>query len=418
VPDAIAARRSYPALPDPPASASLCTLPLWDGGEVFGVLGVGWGEPRVFDEPERQLLTTVAGLVAAACDRRLPADARRLQRKDLADLARGTVSVLSLEGAARFAMHKARAGSRLGPSAVFATLLDADPELPTRTLDAVSGVLGLCRRREVPPALVGQAIAEMSEDLDGPITGGHIEVAVDNGWAAVAPLDGRVVIASSPGEGKPAPPSEDRLAGERVVLASEEPAAILVIALDANTDPESAQRVAHIANGTTDPLRDATAGDLLERLARALHVSDATPCVRGALAVVLEARPDLKHRSRRLPAQPVSSVLGRWFAVATLPTDATRDVSNDVELVTDELVANAIRHADKDVVLTITEDSDGNTIAVSDDDDRIPDLRPVGEDAESGRDLAVIEALADDVGTSERAGGGKWVWARLRWRNG
>jgi anti-sigma regulatory factor (Ser/Thr protein kinase) len=102
--------------------------------------------------------------------------------------------------------------------------------------------------------------------------------------------------------------------------------------------------------------------------------------------------------------------------MATLPPDTADGTSHDVELVTDELVANAVRHADNHIVLTVTDEHDGTRISVSDDGDRIPDLRPLGEEAESGRGMAVIEALADDVGTSERPGGGKWVWARLPWR--
>jgi anti-sigma regulatory factor (Ser/Thr protein kinase) len=326
------------------------------------------------------------------------------------------IACLARADGARCAV-KGTTGERSGHDVVFATLLDADPRLPARTLDAVSGVLTLLRRRQGPPALVAQAIAEITEDLDGPVTGAHVEIAPQSGWIAVAPLGGAVVIAStSPAQGEPTPPTEGTHGGERVHLAGTDPAAVLVVALDLHTDAATTRSITEIADDVLRREPPAGAAEVLERFAEAIHTSETTPCVRGALAVSLDRRPDLTGRARRLPAQPVATQLGRRFAVAALPDDADAEVAESVELITDELVANALRHAHDDVIVSVVDESTGTRIAVSDDDDRMPDRAAPRPDSESGRGLIVIEALADEVGTTEREVGGKWVWARLHWR--
>jgi hypothetical protein len=92
------------------------------------------------------------------------------------DCPRGvSIACLTRADGARCTIARAKPGSRNGPTSVFASLLDADPELPPSTVERVSGVLGLCRRWRLPTARVGQAVAEISEDLDGSITGAEIE---------------------------------------------------------------------------------------------------------------------------------------------------------------------------------------------------------------------------------------------------
>jgi anti-sigma regulatory factor (Ser/Thr protein kinase) len=416
VPDVAAARAEFPALPDATTSRSAAALPLLDAGRVIGVLGVGWSEPRGFDESDRQLLLAVAALTAAACGRHPLPQTPRL-RPHAHDGADGlAIACLARADGARCAV-KGTSGDRSGQDVVFATLLDADPRLPSRTLDAVGGVLSLLRRRQGPPALVAQAIAEVTEDLDGPVTGAHVEIAPESGWIAVAPLDAAVVIAStSPAQGDPTPPTDSSLAGERVLFAGTNPAAVLVIALDTHTDEATVRSIAGLAEDVVRREPPVGAAELLDRFAGGLHTTETTPCVRGALAVSLDPRPELTGRARRLPAQPVATQLGRRFAVAALPEDADTEVAESVELITDELVANALRHAHDDVVVSVVDESTGTRIAVSDDDDRMPGRVTPKPDSESGRGLIVIEALADEVGTTERELGGKWVWARLHWR--
>jgi anti-sigma regulatory factor (Ser/Thr protein kinase) len=331
-----------------------------------------------------------------------------------------SIACLTRPDGARCSVARARPGSRKGPTSVFASLLDADPELPPSTVERVSGVLGLCRRWRLPPARVGQAVAEIGEDLDGPITGAQIEISTDTGWLAVAPLDGAAVIASTPeGQGVPTAPSEGKLAGERVVMAGRSRAAVLVVALDAHLDDHADRVVREVAAGlTADAVADAPS--LVDGLHDELDRRGVLSSVRGALAAVLDERPEERSRARMLPAQPVSATIGRRFAVAALPTDAGAGVADDIALLASELLSNAIRHAYDDVELIVTDEPDGTRIAVTDDDDRVPDLRvdrgPLTGDGASGRGMAIVEVVADDVGVDPRPSG-KAVWAHISWRS-
>lgn len=412
------ARELFPALPAYGVSRSLCTLPLRVGSEVIGVLGLGWAERHEFSAPEQQTLQTVAALTAAALARQRPVrpDQLRVHEHDGPDGV--SIACLARSGGARCTVHRPKEGSRPGSTSVFATMLDAHPELPTSTVERASGVLALCRRRGTPPALVGQAIAEISDDLDGPITGAHIEVDVETRWLAVAPLDHAIVIASTAGgAGRPTPPRPGVLAGELVVMADGDAAAVLVVALDAHTDEDSAALIAAIADRVAAGPLPADAAALLAALAEELHTSETTPCVRGALAVLTAAAPEQSVRTRTLPAQPVSALLGRRFAVSALPPDAGGDVEHLAATVADELISNAVRHAHEHVEVTIADLPEGTRIDVSDDDDRAPlvDDRH-DEERESGRGLTLIQALSDDLEVTPRPAGGKTVSSLLRWR--
>ncbi|RLL69428.1 ATP-binding protein [Streptomyces sp. Z26] len=100
---------------------------------------------------------------------------------------------------------------------------------------------------------------------------------------------------------------------------------------------------------------------------------------------------------------------------------APEDVET-AELVLSELVTNSVRHAtnppDRDVQSRASLSGDGVLrLEVSDacrDRPRVPAERP-GPDAECGRGLLLVAALAAEWGVSERPYGiGKTVWARLK----
>ncbi|NJP43861.1 ATP-binding protein [Actinacidiphila epipremni] len=84
---------------------------------------------------------------------------------------------------------------------------------------------------------------------------------------------------------------------------------------------------------------------------------------------------------------------------------------------TSELLANVHRHAkpDKKCRVRLTLADDRLTVAVTDSDPRLPQLRPVEPLATTGRGLTMVEALSDSWGTDllpEDAG--KTVWFVLR----
>jgi anti-sigma regulatory factor (Ser/Thr protein kinase) len=93
------------------------------------------------------------------------------------------------------------------------------------------------------------------------------------------------------------------------------------------------------------------------------------------------------------------------------------DPGGDAELLASELAANAAEHAGGPVTLALHRHSGpggrpGITCEITDTAPRQPRRQQAGADAERGRGLAIISALADDYGV--RPGpGGKTTWFTL-----
>ncbi|MET9969054.1 ATP-binding protein [Streptomyces sp. NPDC006356] len=87
--------------------------------------------------------------------------------------------------------------------------------------------------------------------------------------------------------------------------------------------------------------------------------------------------------------------------------------SDIAELLTSELVTNAIIHTDRDAVLTATVGPDGLRVEVRDFVARRPRPRvPNADDGTNGRGLVLVESLADAWGVQPH-GVGKAVWFEL-----
>ncbi|MEU3729808.1 ATP-binding protein [Streptomyces sp. NPDC033538] len=122
-------------------------------------------------------------------------------------------------------------------------------------------------------------------------------------------------------------------------------------------------------------------------------------------------------RGARLARLFVSHCLDAWGH----PYDG--DVNETLTLITAELCANAVRHGrvpGRDFHVRLTVEACGGRLRVEVSDTRA-ERRPVVTDptgpdaeAESGRGLLLVTALADDWGVTDRHGGpGKTVWATL-----
>lgn len=101
----------------------------------------------------------------------------------------------------------------------------------------------------------------------------------------------------------------------------------------------------------------------------------------------------------------VATVLRDWHL-----TD--EDWHAEVALIVSELVGNAVRHSASDVRLRVDLDT-GLTLTVTDGSAALPHRRAAGPLDESGRGMAIIEAISEAWG-SDVTPTGKQVWARLR----
>jgi two-component sensor histidine kinase len=79
-----------------------------------------------------------------------------------------------------------------------------------------------------------------------------------------------------------------------------------------------------------------------------------------------------------------------------------------------ELVTNAVRHGRPPVSLTLRRTPDEVRLDVQDDEPEEPRSAAVGDDAESGRGMAIVSALADETGTEQVTDDGKVVYAAFR----
>ena len=120
---------------------------------------------------------------------------------------------------------------------------------------------------------------------------------------------------------------------------------------------------------------------------------------------------------RRHPASVRTARRMLRYFLAIWDTPQYRDAA---ELVVSELVTNAVVHArvspGREIHVRFEISPDGLRIEVSDADiHHLPRRRESGEAEESGRGLAVLDALAAEWGCEPRACGiGKTVWVHLR----
>lgn len=101
--------------------------------------------------------------------------------------------------------------------------------------------------------------------------------------------------------------------------------------------------------------------------------------------------------------------VARRFVVDTLHRLRHEDMADVAELLTSEVVTNAILHAGTAVEVRISDEGDVVRIQVSDGAAAAPTRRRYTAEAATGRGLDLVEALASDWGTRTEASG-KTVW--------
>lgn len=120
-----------------------------------------------------------------------------------------------------------------------------------------------------------------------------------------------------------------------------------------------------------------------------------------------------------VPAHPSCAAWVRRTVAAHLTLWQLSHLLDDAVLATDELFANAVRHAGAgpaDAIALVLEHTEHELrVTLSDPSPMLPRPRTSGTAAESGRGLSIVAALADDWGTAPPDPGtpGKKVWFSL-----
>jgi anti-sigma regulatory factor (Ser/Thr protein kinase) len=118
----------------------------------------------------------------------------------------------------------------------------------------------------------------------------------------------------------------------------------------------------------------------------------------------------LFQASTSLSNDPRSAGDARRFVAGTLQPWELGPLVDTVTLLTSELVTNAVVHAGTEVDVVVRLTGAIARVEVTDRSELVPTPRHTGLEADSGRGLALVQALARRWGTSRQPGGGKTVW--------
>jgi anti-sigma regulatory factor (Ser/Thr protein kinase) len=140
---------------------------------------------------------------------------------------------------------------------------------------------------------------------------------------------------------------------------------------------------------------------LLDRLSKTGSLSPAAP---WAVDNLVQLELPSSRDSPRIAREAVVAACRRWGLSA--------EVAHAAELVTSELVTNAVIHAGTPLVLAAEHEEPHLTVAVSDGESSFPSLRPPSHDREDGRGIAIIDRLGATWGV-QRTILGKTVWVSL-----
>ncbi|MBT2453223.1 ATP-binding protein [Streptomyces sp. ISL-86] len=116
-----------------------------------------------------------------------------------------------------------------------------------------------------------------------------------------------------------------------------------------------------------------------------------------------------------LPRLPESARPARRLVSSALHLWELEEAEDAALIVISELVSNAVAHARSESIRVIVTRQDDHVVqlAVVDLSRELPELRLSGSDDESGRGLALVDALSDGKWGAETLPWGKRVWAEL-----
>ncbi|MGF1432092.1 SpoIIE family protein phosphatase [Kitasatospora sp. LaBMicrA B282] len=426
-------------------------LPLVASGRAIGLCVFSFDESRELDADERTLLSTLGGLVAQSLARARLHDAEHelaagLQR---VMLPRTVPAVSGVTTAVRYL--PAGSGLQIGGDwydvvplpGGHVGLVIGDVQGHDVHAAGIMGQLRIALRAYAaeghPPAAVMARASRFLADLDTDhfATCTYAEVNVDYGVVyavraghldpVVRRADGSSTVQSVVG-GLPlgiAPDQHYQVTrfsldpGETVVLCTDGLVESRGLDLDAGMDrlcESVAGELPAAGPDGTDPLET-----LADRIAsRAADSSEREDDI--ALLLLRWDGPEGGLAAQQLRRRIGQADLARVAELRGELRDALRrwgvpELIDTAELLSSELVTNAIRHTDRDAMFTARLYREDRReprlrIEVEDESDLWPRRRTPGEQASSGRGLMLVEALADAWGVEPR-GSGKRMWFEL-----
>jgi anti-sigma regulatory factor (Ser/Thr protein kinase) len=114
----------------------------------------------------------------------------------------------------------------------------------------------------------------------------------------------------------------------------------------------------------------------------------------------------------RLPPEARSATRARAVTREHLATICPPRAVESAALVVTELVSNAVRHAETEMLLVLNVAPGHIDVRVQDASPALPERREAGPESLSGRGLAIVDELASAWGVEERDGT-KIVWATI-----
>ena len=106
------------------------------------------------------------------------------------------------------------------------------------------------------------------------------------------------------------------------------------------------------------------------------------------------------------------SLVRSWLVdeLRARPPDLEQEVVDDVALMANELLTNAIRHTASSPTLTLVVGREDVRIGVHDDDPHLPRVMPIDVERPSGNGMRIVDAWSDRWGVDVDADHGKTVW--------
>ncbi|WP_345712198.1 ATP-binding SpoIIE family protein phosphatase, partial [Kineococcus glutinatus] len=411
------------------------SLPLVVSGRVIGGWSVAYAGERVFDDDERRLLRTLAGHYAQALER---ARLHGIAHDTAVQLQRALLPADDLlSPGLPLATHYVPAAQGFEVGGDFYSVIPLPSGSTAVVIGDVAGhnlaaaaVMGQVRNAMHAYALEGHSPSGVVERVNRLMRTRGIQQFATCAYLEVQPDTGAVTVVLA-GH----PPPLVRSPGGQAQALDVPPD----LPLGVEDELRPTEHTLLLAPGSlvllfTDGLVETRSGDLdtgLRRLRAALEALPPVPqrvvdgvvpaMVRegsqeddiAVLALRIPARRGRGTRvARQFPSDPASVAAARRFVTDVLQAWAAERVADEAEVLTSELVTNAVLHTTEGVDLVVLRLADAVRVEIADSSVRMPVLREVDEEAVSGRGLHIVDLLARSWGV-EPTEHGKRVFFEL-----